>query len=211
MIDNYNKLLDNNRDLRQPPPASDEKKGQKDFSIYCANIPSDYNEEELKQLFGQYGVVNAIDAYKPGGSFHGVVFVRMDNAESCQMAVDALNGRNYRGNQMNISIAHDRNQRDKNKNKDNNRRDNNNRNNRDNNSRNHNHPAPPYPFPPYPYPYPYPYLPPPYDYRAYYPYGVPPPPPPPGSGSGNQGSSSSSSSRYDGYSYPQSGQSHRYY
>ena len=208
MIDNFSRLLDEGKkefNYVTNPPA-EEKRISQDFSIYCSNMPYDYQESEIKEMFGLYGTVHAVDPFRPKGVFHGVLFVRMDNLESCKRAAQALNGKTYRGREMFVSVAHDREQRDRlrrerrerNANNNNNYR-NDRRNDYDNASGNqtYSYPPYPYPYPPYPYPpYPYPYPP----YSNY------PPPPPSGSVQNPQPSAPISGRNDVNYPNYQSGQ-----
>ena len=162
--------------MNSPPPASNDsnmdgsgQEKRRDFSIYCSNMPRNSNEDEIRDMFAKYGDVHAVVIYKPHDQFRGIVFVRMDSPESCQMAIRALNDTQYKGHTMKLSIARDRSRdgrRDWNSGNGNSRRWDNGYNNN----------PPPYQMPPPP-PYPgfNPYAFPPPPYPGYNPYAMPPP------------------------------------
>lgn len=65
--------------------------------IYVGNIPYNKNENDLKDLFGQYGEVNSVKFVmdKETGRFRGFAFVEMPNKDEAAKAIDALENSSF--------------------------------------------------------------------------------------------------------------------
>ena len=78
-------------------------------SIYVGNIPFSATEDDLHNMFGQYGEVYSVKFImdRETGRFRGFGFVEMDDAAAKQ-AVDALNGKEMNGRALRINEAQER-------------------------------------------------------------------------------------------------------
>ncbi len=78
-------------------------------SIYVGNIPFSATEEDLRNLFGQYGEVMSVKFIndRETGRFRGFGFVEMDDA-AAKEAIDALNGKEISGRALRINEAQER-------------------------------------------------------------------------------------------------------
>jgi len=104
------------------------------MNIYVGNLPQNIGEEDLRELFGEYGQVDSVKIIKDfqTGRPKGFGFVDMSQ-EDGQKAVEALNESDFNGNTLIVNEAFERRQ---NNYRDNNRggynRNNNYRDSRDN-------------------------------------------------------------------------------
>lgn len=75
-------------------------------SIYVGNIPFKASEEELAELFGQYGSVSSVKLVtdRETGKKRGFGFVEMEEEEA-QKAVDALEGYEFMGRTLKVNFA----------------------------------------------------------------------------------------------------------
>ena len=73
-------------------------------SIYVGNIPFSASEDDLRNLFAQYGEVMSVKFIndRETGRFRGFGFVEMDDA-SAKQAIDALNGKEIGGRALRIN------------------------------------------------------------------------------------------------------------
>lgn len=76
------------------------------MNLYVGNLPFRLSEEELRQVFEEYGEVKSANIImdRETGRSKGFAFVEMDNDDDAQKAIDSLNeadlkGRNIRVNQ----------------------------------------------------------------------------------------------------------------
>lgn len=80
--------------------------------IYVGNLPFSSTEEELRDLFGQYGTVHSVklvtdrDTDRP----RGFGFVEMD-AENADAAISALDGTELGGRGLRVNEARERGER----------------------------------------------------------------------------------------------------
>ena len=63
------------------------------MNIYAGNLPYSVDEDQLRELFGQYGEVQEASVIKDrfSGRSKGFGFVVMPNDSEAQAAIDALN------------------------------------------------------------------------------------------------------------------------
>ena len=75
--------------------------------LYVGNLSFNATEDEVRDLFSQYGEVHsvALISDRETGRPRGFGFVEMDNAEA---AIEALNGRDFGGRALNVNIARER-------------------------------------------------------------------------------------------------------
>jgi RNA-binding proteins (RRM domain) len=78
-------------------------------SIYVGNISFSASEDDLRNLFGQYGEVISVKFIndRETGRFRGFGFVEMDDAAAKQ-AIDALNGKEVSGRALRVNEAQER-------------------------------------------------------------------------------------------------------
>ncbi len=84
--------------------------------IYVGNLNYATEENELEKLFTQYGTVTSCrvitDRYTNRSKGFG--FVEMEDAESADTAISALNGTELSGRTLKVNEAHDRGERPRN-------------------------------------------------------------------------------------------------
>ncbi len=83
------------------------------MNIYCGNISYDTSEDDLKDLFGQYGEVSSVRVIKDRdtGRSKGFGFVDMDNDAEAKEAIEALNEKDHMGRALRINEARPREER----------------------------------------------------------------------------------------------------
>lgn len=76
-------------------------------NIFVGNLDFNTGEDELRQLFEQYGQVDrvAIMTDRDTGRSRGFGFVEMANAEDGEKAIAALNGSQLGGRTLNVNEA----------------------------------------------------------------------------------------------------------
>ncbi|MFV0521605.1 MAG: RNA recognition motif domain-containing protein [Mangrovibacterium sp.] len=80
------------------------------MNIYVSNIPFAISNEELEDLFANYGEVSSarIIVDKESKRSRGFGFVEMDNDAEAKAAIDALNGKEINGRALNVNEARPR-------------------------------------------------------------------------------------------------------
>lgn len=80
------------------------------MNIYVGNLPYDVSEEELQRAFSSFGSVQTVKIVKDmySGKSKGFGFVEMPGREEAQAAIDALNGKEFRGRTLNVNQARPR-------------------------------------------------------------------------------------------------------
>ncbi len=82
--------------------------------VYVGNMNYSTAENQLRDLFAQYGEVASVniivDRYT--GKAKGFGFVEMNNDDEAQKAIDALNGFEFMGRQLRVNEAEDKPRRD---------------------------------------------------------------------------------------------------
>lgn len=75
-------------------------------SIYVGNLPWSATEDEIRNLFAQYGAVNSVNLItdRETGRARGFGFVEMP-AEDAAAAIQALEGHNLGGRSLRINEA----------------------------------------------------------------------------------------------------------
>jgi RNA recognition motif-containing protein len=78
-------------------------------SIYVGNIPFSVSENDLRQLFGEYGAVASVKMVedRETGRFRGFAFVEMDDADALA-AIEALDGSDMSGRTLKVNEARPR-------------------------------------------------------------------------------------------------------
>ena len=80
--------------------------------IYVGNLPFTSREDDVRELFAQYGEVLSVvlPTDRETGRPRGFGFVEM-SGEDATKAIDALNGRDYGGRALNVNQAREREER----------------------------------------------------------------------------------------------------
>jgi RNA recognition motif-containing protein len=83
-------------------------------SIYVGNLPFSATDDEVRDLFAQYGEVKSVKMIsdRETGRFRGFGFVEMDEADA-KRAVEGLNGTDMGGRSLRINDAQEKPQRPK--------------------------------------------------------------------------------------------------
>ena len=78
-------------------------------SIYVGNLPFSSSEEQVRELFSQYGEVRSVKFIndRETGRFRGFGFVEMEDEPAAQ-AINALNGSMFGGRSLRINEAQER-------------------------------------------------------------------------------------------------------
>ena len=75
-------------------------------SIYVGNLPWSSTEEQVRDLFAEYGNVHSVKLVndRETGRARGFGFVEMDDAEA-QAAIEALDNHNFGGRTLRVNEA----------------------------------------------------------------------------------------------------------
>lgn len=75
--------------------------------LYVGNLPFSTTTAELESLFGQAGVVTAVDIItdKFSGRSRGFGFVEMPDAREAQDAIERFNGYEFQGRPLTVNEA----------------------------------------------------------------------------------------------------------
>jgi len=78
-------------------------------TLYVGNLPYTTSEDELKDVFAEYGEVSSskIITDRETGRSRGFGFIEMD-AENAQSAIDALDGKEFNGRNLRVNEARER-------------------------------------------------------------------------------------------------------
>ncbi|MGA2507573.1 MAG: RNA-binding protein [Chitinispirillaceae bacterium] len=77
------------------------------MNIYVGNMSFDATEDEIRQLFAEFGEVTSVNIIsdRDSGRPKGFGFVEMAQAEQAQAAMKALNGKEFKGRALNVNEA----------------------------------------------------------------------------------------------------------
>ncbi len=80
------------------------------MNIYVSNIPFSVSNEELEDLFGNYGEVSSarIIVDRESKRSRGFGFVEMENDAEARTAIEALDGKEINGRALNVNEARPR-------------------------------------------------------------------------------------------------------
>lgn len=80
------------------------------MNIYVANISYNTSDEDIKDLFTEYGEVAFAKIIKDrdSGRSKGFGFVEMPNDEHAKSAIEGLDGREVDGRPLKVNVARDR-------------------------------------------------------------------------------------------------------
>ncbi|EFA73694.1 RNA-binding region protein RNP-1 [Raphidiopsis brookii D9] len=84
------------------------------MSIYVGNLSYDVTLEDLKSAFSKYGNVSKVQlpTDRETGRPRGFGFVEMSNEAEENAAIDALNGKEFKGRQLKVNKARPREERE---------------------------------------------------------------------------------------------------
>ena len=82
-------------------------------NIYVGNLVWDANQDDLFQLFSQYGKVTRAQVIsdRETGRLRGFGFVEMENDDEAQKAIEALNNFDHKGRALTVNEAKPREER----------------------------------------------------------------------------------------------------
>ena len=85
-------------------------KGRKKVNIYVGNLSRDVTEEDLREAFGAFGQVASVNIIKDkfSGEPRGFGFVEMPEKAEAQAAIAGLNGKDLKGQTLNVNEARPR-------------------------------------------------------------------------------------------------------
>lgn len=80
------------------------------MNIFIGNLNFTLSEDELKEVFEEYGEVSSakIITDKHSGRSKGFGFVEMADDEQANQAIEALNGSSVKGRNINVNEARER-------------------------------------------------------------------------------------------------------
>jgi RNA recognition motif-containing protein len=78
--------------------------------LYIGNLPSDVTEDDLRTMLSQHGPVNEIAVVmdKATGRARGFAFATMNTPEAATAAIQALNGKDWKGQPLTVNEARPR-------------------------------------------------------------------------------------------------------
>jgi RNA recognition motif-containing protein len=80
------------------------------MNLYASNLSAHTSDDDLRELFGQYGTVSSakVIADRETGRSRGFGFVEMNKEEEGDAAMKGLNNKEIEGRMMAVSIARPR-------------------------------------------------------------------------------------------------------
>lgn len=80
------------------------------MNIYVGNISYSSSEEDLKELFGQFGEVESVKIItdRETGRSKGFGFVEMTDDEAGKQAIEEINGKEIGGRNLKVNMARPR-------------------------------------------------------------------------------------------------------
>jgi RNA recognition motif-containing protein len=78
--------------------------------LYVGNLPFDVTEDDLRDMLSQHGPVNEIAVImdKFTGKARGFAFATMNTPEAATAAIQALNGKDWKGRALTVNEARPR-------------------------------------------------------------------------------------------------------
>jgi|TARA_B100001248_G_C27329166_1_gene430553 RNA recognition motif-containing protein len=79
-------------------------------NIYVGNLPFSVRDNELSELFSEYGEVKSANVImdRSSGLSKGYGFVEMDDKNSAEEAIQYLNGKEVKGRELRVNEARPR-------------------------------------------------------------------------------------------------------
>ena len=80
------------------------------MNIYVGNLAHDVSEDDLRQSFEAFGRIDSVSVVKNkySGESRGFGFVEMSSEDEAQAAIDGLNGKELKGQNLNVNEARPR-------------------------------------------------------------------------------------------------------
>jgi RNA recognition motif-containing protein len=80
------------------------------MNIYVGNLSRDVSESELREAFQAYGEIASVSIIKDrfSGESRGFGFIEMPNKQEADAAIAGLNGKEFKGRNLNINEARPR-------------------------------------------------------------------------------------------------------
>lgn len=80
------------------------------MNIYVGNLSYSVTDEDLNELFGEFGEVTraSVISDRESGRSKGFGFVEMSSDDAARQAIDALNGKDVKGREINVNEARPR-------------------------------------------------------------------------------------------------------
>lgn len=77
------------------------------MNMYIGNLPYNVSEDELREMFSEFGVVDSIKLItdKFSGQSKGFGFIEMSNNSEADKAIKALNKTNVKGRDIKVNQA----------------------------------------------------------------------------------------------------------
>ncbi len=83
------------------------------MNLYVGNLSYDMTDEDLQQVFEEYGTVSKVNIImdRDSGRSKGFGFVEMENSEDGEKAVQELDGQEVKGRNLKVNQARPREER----------------------------------------------------------------------------------------------------
>jgi len=83
------------------------------MNIYVGNLSREVTEDDLRQLFGDFGQITSANIIRDkfSGESRGFGFVEMPENDKAQAAINSLNGKEFKGRTLNVNEARPRTER----------------------------------------------------------------------------------------------------
>lgn len=80
------------------------------MNIYVGNLSPSVSEEELRQKFESFGRIESVSIVKDkySGQSRGFGFVEMASKNEAQSAIEGLNGKDFKGQNLSVNEARPR-------------------------------------------------------------------------------------------------------
>lgn len=77
------------------------------MNIYIGNLTPDTTEDEVREAFAPFGDIAAVKIIRDGatGESRGFGFVEMPGEEQAKAAIEAMNGKEIKGNQLHVEVG----------------------------------------------------------------------------------------------------------
>ena len=77
------------------------------INIFVGNLSFRTTQEEIHQIFANYGAVERVNLVsdRDSGQSRGFAFVEMTNSNEAEAAINALNGTELHGRNINVNVA----------------------------------------------------------------------------------------------------------
>ncbi len=81
------------------------------MNIYVGNLSSEVSEEDLKNLFSEYGNITTVKVIKDmySGTSKGFGFIELSNQTEAHKAINELNGKELKGKSIVVNEARPKN------------------------------------------------------------------------------------------------------